>query len=389
MPSVHRDLRGKSPFWYGCFTLPDGTRVKKSTKQTSKREAQRVCQKWAEAAQQARTGHLTEAQARQVIGEIYEQTHGTSLPQTDVQTYAEQWLSRKKVEIADSSFVRYQDIIHHFLESLSQRATIDISRITAPDIVSFRDRYAKSRSNSTANIALKIIRMFFKQAKRDGYISENPAVHVDAIKRKGSATERRAFTLPEIKRLLKSATDEWQGIIKFGLYTGQRLGDIAGLTWSNIHINNDGTGELRLKTGKTGRRQILPMAQPLIDHCLAMKTADDPAQPLFPKAFATVQDQGGRTGTLSNQFRRILESSGLVQKRTNRSTGKGRSTSRQSSELSFHCLRHTTTSMMKNAGISPAIVQEFIGHDSEAISRQYTHIETDALKTALGSLPVV
>jgi hypothetical protein len=31
---------------------------------------------------------------------------------------------------------------------------------------------------------------------------------------------------------------------------------------------------------------------------------------------------------------------------------------------------------MKNAGISPAIVQEFIGHDSPAINAHYTHIET-------------
>jgi site-specific recombinase XerD len=42
---------------------------------------------------------------------------------------------------------------------------------------------------------------------------------------------------------------------------------------------------------------------------------------------------------------------------------------------------------MKNAGISPAIVQEFIGHDSPAINAHYTHIETSALKKAADSMP--
>ena len=56
-------------------------------------------------------------------------------------------------------------------------------------------------------------------------------------------------------------------------------------------------------------------------------------------------------------------------------------------EISFHALRHTATSLMKNAGISPAIVQEFIGHDSEAINRVYTHIETDAMRRAADALP--
>jgi len=42
---------------------------------------------------------------------------------------------------------------------------------------------------------------------------------------------------------------------------------------------------------------------------------------------------------------------------------------------------------MKNAGISPAFVQEFIGHDSATVSRHYTHIETDALRKAANALP--
>ena len=65
---------------------------------------------------------------------------------------------------------------------------------------------------------------------------------------------------------------------------------------------------------------------------------------------------------------------GLVPKRSHRrkKDGNGRSSERAVSELSFHSLRHTATSLMKNAGISPAIVQEFVVHDSKAVSENYT-----------------
>ena len=42
---------------------------------------------------------------------------------------------------------------------------------------------------------------------------------------------------------------------------------------------------------------------------------------------------------------------------------------------------------MKNASISPAIVEELIGHDSKEINRLYTHIEQEALKRAADALP--
>ncbi len=76
-------------------------------------------------------------------------------------------------------------------------------------------------------------------------------------------------------------------------------------------------------------------------------------------------------------------------KRKHESTGKGRRAKREMGGLSFHCLRHTATSLLKNAGVSDVIAREIIGHDSEAVSRAYTHIETSALRSALDKLPNV
>lgn len=38
--------------------------------------------------------------------------------------------------------------------------------------------------------------------------------------------------------------------------------------------------------------------------------------------------------------------------------------------------------MMKNSGVSSAVVEEFVGHDSKEMNRVYTHIDFQTLKKA-------
>ena len=82
-----------------------------------------------------------------------------------------------------------------------------------------------------------------------------------------------------------------------------------------------------------------------------------------------------------------MADTGLVEPRKHKSNGKGRNSRRAFNELSFHALRHTATSLLKNAGISPAIVQDIIGHDSEAMSRHYTHIDMPTKREAMNKMP--
>ncbi|MGH7976264.1 MAG: tyrosine-type recombinase/integrase [Limisphaerales bacterium] len=94
--------------------------------------------------------------------------------------------------------------------------------------------------------------------------------------------ERRPFSLPELKRILAGANEEWRGMILFGLYTGQRLGAIALLTWANVDLQQQ---ELMVTTQKTGRRQIIPLAKPLLEYVRNLPAGDNPNAPLFPKAY--------------------------------------------------------------------------------------------------------
>jgi hypothetical protein len=52
---------------------------------------------------------------------------------------------------------------------------------------------------------------------------------VEAVRKERGIKIKRPFTLPGLRSVLALANDEWRSMILFGLYTGQRLGDIATL----------------------------------------------------------------------------------------------------------------------------------------------------------------
>src|SRR6202022_3780987 len=100
---------------------------------------------------------------------------------------------------------------------------------------------------------LKAIKMICRAAKRDGYIVEDPAEFVETV-RKSSEQAPRPFTISAIRRVFSVGDAEWKGLILFGLYTGQRLADIATLTWDHVDLSRN---EIRLKTRNTATRLTL------------------------------------------------------------------------------------------------------------------------------------
>lgn len=365
--------------WIACFTDSHGKRLQRSTGTSSRSAALQIAHKFEEAARRMKT----EAQIRRVLSDIYEGISGTQLPSGSVGTFFEGWIVRKRAETADRTVRSYESIIKQFREHLGPKDASDLSYITPADVLSFRDALMGRVGPTTVNHSIKVLTVALNQAKREGLIQVNPALHVSRIKRSSGGIERRPFTLQELERILAVADEEWKGLVLFGLYTGQRLGDVGSLTWSNIDTER---GEVRLLTGKTKRRMIIPMAPALSSYVAGMKVGDIPGQPLFPRA-AEILKRQKRPGTLSNQFYDLLVAAGLAKKRSHQAKGTGRSGKRELNEISFHCLRHTATSLLKNAGVSDVVAREFVGHESEAVSRQYTHIETSTLRDALKRLP--
>jgi integrase len=194
------------------------------------------------------------------------------------------------------------------------------------------------------------------------------------------------FSVDELRAVLAVAGVEWKSLIRFGLYTGQRLGELASHAWAQIDLERD---EIRLMTRKTGKQLLIPIAAPLREHLLTVATRESPKAPVDPRAFEIVASQDGRVGTLSNQFSELLVDAGLGQARTHKGRGIGRKGKRAGLELSFHSLRHTAVSLLKDAGVPDAVLMALVGHESAAMSHGYAHVGREALQRAAQSLPEI
>lgn len=371
-----------SRYWIARFYDRNGKRRNRSTKTENRKEARKLAEAYEDAAKRKRTA----LQSRRVIASLHKEITGEGLPVSTVKDFLERWLEIKTRETKPSTMVFYKKEAQKFLTFLGDRKQEDIAEITKEDILAYREDQAKVLSAKTVNHGVKFLRMVFRAAREDASISDNPAEFVKVIKSKGEKQSRRPFTIKELRAVLEVADEEWKSMILFGLYSGQRLGDIAKLTWANLDLQ---AGELRLVTSKTGKTIIQPLAGPLKAHVESLTVSDNPDQPIHPRAHDTLNRQG-KAGGLSNAFASLLFQAGLREKQAHRKThGEGRGVGSSSGGLSFHCLRHTAVSLLKEAGIPAATVMELVGHDSVEMSQHYTHIGQESLKQAAEAFPVL
>ncbi len=366
--------RKNSKYYTACWTDSSGRRLKRSTKSTEKKLAEKLAAQFEDESRSKRTAK----QARRVLVDIYRQLSGEDLPSVKVREFFASYVERKRPEIGKASLDYYEGHARRFLKWLGPKADVDISEITKADITGYRNFSATLSGPRTTNNTLKAIKTFFAAARKDGFLIDDPAADVDSVRDRTEST-RRPFTLDELRSILSVAGEEWRSMILFGLYTGQRLSDVATLTWQNLDITRN---EIRLTTRKTGRRQNLPLAPPLRDHLATLIAGDDPRAPLHPKAAALVS-RVGRSSSLSRKFAELLTAAGL---RVNASAPE-KGHARTKFDLSFHSLRHTATSLLKNAGIPQSVVMDYIGHDSADVSHGYTHTGREALEKAAAAFP--
>ena len=371
MASVRRK-RG-SKFWFACFSTPTGERKQVSTKATDKKEAMKIA--WA--AEEAARRQATATQARKIISDLVKSLHGTPVSNVTCSKFFAGWKKRRSAEVGEASMSRFEDVEKSLAEYFGKGWDRPLCEVTEPQIAEWRNGLCERVGVGTVNTYLKIAKQAFGDAWAEGFIQESPATKIKLMKKRDS-TEKKTFTVEQFDSVLSHASGEWEGIILAGLYTGQRLSDIAAMQVAQLSH-----GWWRFKTRKTGAQMAVPLATTISDWM--KKWLDErkiASKYVFPTSAASVEKN--RASTLSNQFYRIMTAAGLVPKRNNKiSKGIGRSGKRSTNEISFHSLRHTCTTWMKAQGVSEAVAMAFIGHESEAVNRSYTHLPEETLMEAM------
>jgi integrase len=231
MASIVR--RRGSAIWTCFFRDENGRQHCRSTETTDRKIAQRLAEEFEAAAQKKRTLR----QLQRVLDQMHELLSGEQVCRASLRAFVQEWLETKRLETAPRTLEFYKTGAQKFVAFLGPRADGSLSEITKADLVAYRNALAKKLCPKTTNHRIKVVRMLLRAAKRDGHIVDDPSEFLEAVRGKHSNGSRRAFTVEELKAVLSVADLEWQSLIRFGLYTGQRLGDLARLRWSNVDLS--------------------------------------------------------------------------------------------------------------------------------------------------------
>jgi integrase len=381
--SILKDSRGRSKFWIASFTDSLGRRLKRSTKTTDRKLAERLAAEWDAAGKAGRAGRLVESQCRKVIAEIYEQATGSGLAFHTARSWLTDWLEEKKINTSPRTIMKYEQIVREFIDHLKEKADAPLTAIVDGNLISFRNSLARAgHSPATVNTALKILRSPFLLAHRKGYITADPCVGVGLVD-DDADIEKDVFTPEQIGALVAEAQGDWKGAILCGYYTGLRLKDVSELTWGSVDA---GLTKLELIPRKTRRKKknrkiVLPI-HPQFAEWLKKQARGIGKAPVFPSLAG--KSGGGKSG-LSMAFKRIMERANIRGRILRERNGAGRS----QSSLSFHSLRHSFNSALANADVPQEIRQKLTGHASAAMNEVYTHRELEPLQKAIAKLPPI
>ena len=217
-------------------------------------------------------------------------------------------------------------------------------------------------------------------------------------------SHKRALTVPEQELFLNFLASEktqyhhWYPIFATMLGTGMRVGEICGLRWEDIDIEN-GMIDINhtlvyykhavngcyynINTPKTkaGERQIpmldnvkqafiMEKAYQEYNHIKCNISVDGFTNFIFVNRFVNLQHQG----TLNKALRRIIRDCNDEQ------LLKGKKTPVLLPNFSCHSLRHTFTTRLVEAGVNIKVIQELCGHTRSDVTLDIYTTVTKELK---------
>ena len=152
------------------------------------------------------------------------------------QEVADEWEEEHYKHLQWQTEHRYKSLVARLTDYFND---IYIRDITAKNIDIFLDNMAHNQfSTKTIRDQSSIIRMIFRYAIVNGYISSNPAEYIKPPKGKPKQ-ERQPLTYEEMKRVENGIFREFGFLAYFLLYTGLRKGEALALTYGDIDMENN------------------------------------------------------------------------------------------------------------------------------------------------------
>ena len=382
--------------WYASWYAGDGKRKERSTRTTSRADAERIMRKWVERAALEREG-LVKPEGGTVLDRHAAATIASHLDAFDN--------AKRSEGRTDRHITETRKMIEEAAEGCRWKALGDISpdaleryvgRKRAPD-----DETERPWTPRTAHKCITAIRTFTRWCVSDGRLPVDPIARV----KKPTPTrqrERRFLSVDEW-RWLRATTDhgpERMGmdgrarrmLYDLAIQTGLRSGELRALTRSSLMLDSERPFILlearQTKNGKAARQYVRPelardlaalvarampgaavFTMPRREHVATLFRADLEAarEAWLTEAGIDAAEQVKRE---ASDFLRAEDHDGRV--------------------LDFHALRHTCGAWAAAGGASPKAIQTLMRHSKITLTLDtYGHLLPDEAAETVARMPCV
>lgn len=273
-----------------------------------------------------------------------------------VNDWCDYWLESIAVnQVKHSTFDSYKSKISCHVRPLI--GTIPLSRLTTADLDKFIQETKKKISTHSLHAVFRVLKTALKYAEKLNFVKKSLYENVKLPRLKKNKLP--LFTQTDHKKILAEVRKTKKCFaVLLSLETGMRIGEVAGLKWSDIDFVNqtitirrtlqrvstssEGAKKTRIIEGKpkseTSERTI-PLANTLLKRLLLEKKKS--------QSDYVVSNGAGYTDprTIRYQFKRLLEQLKLP-------------------ICSFHALRHSFATRCLEKGINIAVISSLLGHSS-------------------------
>jgi integrase len=308
-----------------------------------------------------------------------------------VEEYLDRWLKDSvRDTVRNTTYERYEELIElHIAPALGR---LKLKALTPAHVQGFyRDRLDRNLSAATVQKMHVVLHKALDQAVRWSLVPRNVT---DAVKApRPTATERRPLDQKQAKALLEAARgDPFEALYVLAVTTGMRQGELLGLKWEDVDLENGLVWVRRTLTRSGGR---LLLGEPKTRKSRRTVRLTDAAVKALRVHLRRQLDEVERLGDLyedrglvfATQSETLLHPSNL----RNRSFAPLLKKAALPT-IRFHDLRHTCATLLLGRNVNPKVVSEMLGHATIAITLDtYSHVLPDmqdhatrALEDALG-----
>ena len=300
-----------------------------------------------------------------------------------VSDFAKEYLSIQRTSLSPTSYVLYERIIEQYiLPTFGRMRLRDIKTYHIQDFIMKLNSMPR-RDGKPGHIAPKtvkryttVLRSMLSMAYKMYYMDDDVGLSRRLTFPKERYQEVDVFTIEEAKAILTAAKTEPINIrllIEIALFTGMRRGEIVGLKWSDINLDKQylsvkrsiykPKGEKSIEKEPKSHSSIRTIAIP---NCLCKTLAEYKVwQKQLSLSLDTWQnldyvftDENGNVmnpQTPTKQFSHFL-------------------TRHNIRHLKFHCLRHTSATILLSNGCDIKTVSARLGHSSIETTNIYVHM---------------